>query len=661
MTAAAAASAATRYGKAPACPASVNGGILEAYDPDRPGGQGGDTDYRTGRDQNRTTRREGSAVEAAVVFLSAAAGPGARAAPYGAARVASALKADPRLSGKLGVRIVEAGPGETPAELARRAAAGFGDLGASSGAVRVAGLSLYSWNAARLLAAAEALKAAAPSTLVVAGGPVASAEPERVLEYREGRAVDLAVAGEGEAAMADIVAALMAGEAPGGPVIRRAFADPKALPSPWLDGTLDPGRWGGAAIELTRGCPYRCAFCYESKGEGRLRRFPLETVAAELELFRKSGVEEVFVLDPTFNADPRRMAEALKIFRDRGRGLRFVVELRAETLDRSQASLLSSIDCSVQLGLQSSDPAVLALVDRKLDPDAFARKTALLDREGVVWGLDLIYGLPGDSLAGFRRSLDYALGLGPNHIDVFRLAVLPGTALRDRAAALGVDYDDEPPYLVRSIPTFGAADLAEAERLADAADLLYNRGRAVSWFGAVARLAKARPSGLIAGFDRFVEASGRPPAGLGQRAVEDLAASFVESLFDPAAARRGAYAHGSAGNKPFGTAAGAGKTPRPGASGAGGPTRLELAAMAAIDLIRVSGAWTRALADGEATEFELAWDPEELLDYAGAGLPAFVAAAERRSGRWTCAPGPDGPSFRRVAARKIRGEPLGPS
>ncbi|HRW23148.1 MAG TPA: radical SAM protein [Spirochaetia bacterium] len=563
-----------------------------------------------------------------VVFLTAAAGPGTRAAPFGAARVASALKAwsASRSSSKPGtgagssganasirVSIVEAEPDESPEAIAKRALALSPDL---------VGLSLYSWNSGRLEAAGTALKAARPGLVIVAGGPDASADPEALATRGP---ADVVVAGEGERAIVDLVGAMLAGDPLPGPVVRAAPVDPAGLSSPWLDGTLDPGRWGGGALELTRGCPYRCAFCFESKGEARLRRFPLETAGKELERFEEAMVEEVFVLDPTFNADPKRMAAAVRLFSERGPNLRYFLEIRAELLTAEQARLLGSLDCSVQIGLQSADPAVLALVDRTLDPDLFARKTRLLDEEGVVYGLDLIYGLPGDTLAGFRRSLDYALGLGPNHLDVFRLAVLPGTALHDRAAGLGLDWDRAAPYLVRSTPTFRAAELEKAERLAVAADVLYTRGRAVMWFRSVAALARAKPSALLAAFADFMdeERSG-PFAGIIAEATTDAArhddiellqTAFFGDWFE----RR--------------------------------PTRKPDHALAAIDLIKASGAWTRAFAEGATTTMELGWPPEDLLDYATFDVAAFADETRRSPQRWTCSPGRDGPRFAKAKAK----------
>jgi hypothetical protein len=543
-----------------------------------------------------------------IVFLTAAVGPGSRSAPFGAARVVSALRASPALAGRIRVAIVEGFADDDPAALAARAVALSPD---------VIGLSMYSWNARLLGEAGAIVKAARPGAVVVAGGPDASAAPDALAA--SGLA-DVVVAGEGEAVMVDVALARLEGRPLPGSVVRAPLLDPATLRSPWLDGTLDPKGRDGAALELTRGCPYRCSFCFESKGAAKLRRFPMDVVAREVAAFEASreggaGVEEVFVLDPTFNADGKRMAEAVRIFSERGPSLRYFLELRAELLTAEQAELLSSIDCSVQIGLQSADPKVLALVNRQLDPDRFARKLRLLDEEGVIYGLDLIYGLPGDDIHGFKRSLDYALGLGPNHLDVFRLAVLPGTALFDDAAALGLEFDEAAPYLVRSTPSFGAADLAAAERLATAVDVLYTKGRAVMWFRPVAVLAKARHSTIAARFADYLEAAGGRAQGFGpespHRAIEEAQLGFLAAMF------------------------------------AEKPPRVAGAADAALDLVRASGAWTRAFAEGERTELDLGWSPEDLLDYATADIAEFAAESRKAPGRWICEPGPEGPRFRK--------------
>ncbi len=225
-----------------------------------------------------------------------------------------------------------------------------------------------------------------------------------------------------------------------------------------------------------------------------VRRFPLERVRAELQLFAALDLCEVFVLDPTFNYHQPTAKELLRIMAQEGQGLHFSLEIRAERVDRELAELFAAINCSLQIGLQSADPSLLRDINRDFDPEEFSDKVLLLHEAGVCYGFDLIYGLPGDSLEGFLASFDYALSLIPNHLDIFPLAVLPGTRLADKAGERGLDYQKQPPYQVRSSATFSAADMPQAARIATACDLFYNRGRAVPWFAMVLNSLECSPS-----------------------------------------------------------------------------------------------------------------------------------------------------------------------
>lgn len=348
----------------------------------------------------------------------------------------------------------------------------------------IVGLSITVWNRELALDIAHYLKTANPKLILFAGGPEVTATPLSLEKIDD---LDFILAGEGEHKAVTLLAGLLGGQVPKSSELLAAetINNLGKLPSPYLTGILRPTPGGGVLWELSRGCPYRCDFCFESRGTASVRRFPLERVRAELQLFVSSGVREVFVLDPTFNYHKQTAKELLGIMAEEGQGLHFSLEIRAELIDQELAELFAGIDCSLQIGLQSADTAVLRSINRDFDPEEFTDKVLLLHQAGVSYGFDLIYGLPGDSLEGFLASLDFALSLIPNHLDIFPLAVLPGTRLADNAAELGLKYQQQAPYKVRYSSTFSTAEMAQAARIGAACDFFYNCGRAVPWFAMV--------------------------------------------------------------------------------------------------------------------------------------------------------------------------------
>jgi hypothetical protein len=84
---------------------------------------------------------------------------------------------------------------------------------------------------------------------------------------------------------------------------------------------------------------------------------------------------------------------------------------------------------------------------------------ALLDA-GIRVKMDLIVGLPGDTVESVRRGIEWLRASGLyTDVQVFNLAVLPGTAFRQEAMALGLVHQPRPPYHVLRTPDLALEDL----------------------------------------------------------------------------------------------------------------------------------------------------------------------------------------------------------
>jgi len=381
-------------------------------------------------------------------------------------------------------------------------------------------LSLFVWNRPLLEKAAHLIKKQWKNDgiegFIICGGPEVTADPasffteEYILSDNE-YLFDFLVSGTGEKAVPDLLEKVFSPAfnhhnlTMDKRIVYGGETDHDVSASPYLDHTLDPDEYGGALWELARGCPFKCSYCYESKGSKKVVYFPMERIRQEIDFFAEKKVSQIFVLDPTYNADVNRALTIISLIKEKLSGSFFHFECRAEFITTQLAKAFASIPCSLQIGLQSSNEKVLALVNRPFNTKEFKRKIALLNESGAVFGFDLIYGLPGDTLAGFMESINYAVSLYPNHLELFRLSVLPGTDLHDRAQELGLSYDVKPPYLVHSTPSFSEQDLFKAEKTAQACNVFYSQGRAVSWFIAVVKPLKMNYADFFKKLAQYLE------------------------------------------------------------------------------------------------------------------------------------------------------------
>jgi radical SAM superfamily enzyme YgiQ (UPF0313 family) len=174
-------------------------------------------------------------------------------------------------------------------------------------------------------------------------------------------------------------------------------------------------------------------------------------------------------MDPIFNLHAERAKEICRfIAAHNSRRIPVHAEIWAEFVDDEMARLMREANFQfLEVGLQSTDESVLVTAERRLRLEKFLAGVRSLKTYGLTFELQLIYGLPGDTLASFRKSLNFAAALDPPQLAVFPLMVLPGTELWRKAAGLQLEFDPEPPYFVRSHYSMSAADVAVGWKLVE--------------------------------------------------------------------------------------------------------------------------------------------------------------------------------------------------
>ncbi len=123
----------------------------------------------------------------------------------------------------------------------------------------------------------------------------------------------------------------------------------------------------------------------------------------------------------------------------------FSVEANPGTIDESRVDALVDAGVNrVNLGVQSFQDDELRLLGRIHSPAQACDAFATLRRAGLTnVGLDLIYGIPGQDLATWQRSVAEALALRPEHLSCYALSFEEGTPLyRDLQAGLVDEMDD---------------------------------------------------------------------------------------------------------------------------------------------------------------------------------------------------------------------------
>lgn len=187
----------------------------------------------------------------------------------------------------------------------------------------------------------------------------------------------------------------------------------------------------------TRKCPY-CDFnSHEPRGEIPEADY-IAALTADLEhdlpLVWGRPVESIFIGGGTPSLlRPESIDRLLSDVRARvplRPGAEITLEANPGTVDRARLAELKAAGINrLSIGVQSLDDELLRRIGRIHDAAA-ARAAA----EGAVaagfdnWNIDLMYGLPGQSIEGAQADLRAALALGAPHVSHYQLTIEPNTA-----------------------------------------------------------------------------------------------------------------------------------------------------------------------------------------------------------------------------------------
>ncbi len=359
----------------------------------------------------------------------------------------------------------------------------------------VAGFSCYIWNIEHVIKVASVVKKVLPHCVILLGGPEVSYDCKALMQRWP--FVDIIISGAGEIPFAKLTASLSSDcgiEATPSAFIRTqqgiietAKAEPYDFASqPFLYHDLSAFENRMIYYETSRGCPFRCAYCM-SAGE-RLSFLPTRRVAEELELFMKANVRQVKLVDRTFNHPDSRAREiwhaliALKQKYPQSM-TNFHFEVSASLLSEETIALLRQAPqglIQLEIGIQSTHDETLIAVRRAHDTQKLLQNTRALCQKGNLRVyIDLIAGLPYESVESFACSFNDAYSLSADRLQLGFLKLLPGSHLRAEAEKYGIVFTPHAPYEVLKTNTMSYEHLRHLHRMEQVLDVLYNQRQAI--------------------------------------------------------------------------------------------------------------------------------------------------------------------------------------
>jgi oxygen-independent coproporphyrinogen-3 oxidase len=217
-------------------------------------------------------------------------------------------------------------------------------------------------------------------------------------------------------------------------------------------------------------CPY-CSFYKDLAGPGKADPL-VDAIVREAELFgSRMAPRTVFIGGGTPTAlsvsQLERLFAGLREHLNLTAVEEFTIEMNPATVTARKANLLRGAGVNrVSMGVQSWDAELLKLLGRVHDAEQVRRSFQILRAAGYDnLNLDLIYGIPGQTLAQWEDSLQATMELAPEHISAYCLTYEEDTEFFERMTKgeFREDTESDASFFERGVELLSSGGYAQYE------------------------------------------------------------------------------------------------------------------------------------------------------------------------------------------------------
>jgi len=200
---------------------------------------------------------------------------------------------------------------------------------------------------------------------------------------------------------------------------------------------------GWQSILTSRGCPYRCTYCFNhevvdryaieagQKPHAYLRRYDIKRIISEIsELKARHPYIQVIIFDDDlFTLNQRYVVDFCKAYVDAGIDIPFVLNAHVQAFNENIARALADSPCMiVKFGVESgSEELRCKVLDRKMTNEKIIEAFELCHAYGLHTSAFVMFGLPFETRSMMEETIDLIARIKPGRMRWAIFFPFPGT------------------------------------------------------------------------------------------------------------------------------------------------------------------------------------------------------------------------------------------
>ncbi len=184
-------------------------------------------------------------------------------------------------------------------------------------------------------------------------------------------------------------------------------------------------------INSSRGCPFTCTFCADyTTFQRRTRYRSTENIVAEIKMLKEEfGITSIIFDDVNFTTEEERVREICAAIKDLG--IRWSCQLRVKISEETLKAMKEAGCEVVSFGVESGSQKVLNRVQKGITISMIEETFRIARRVGLKTKSYFIVGLPGEEWEDLEQSIALAKRINPDYLWLSFFTPVPGSKLFD--------------------------------------------------------------------------------------------------------------------------------------------------------------------------------------------------------------------------------------
>jgi anaerobic magnesium-protoporphyrin IX monomethyl ester cyclase len=194
---------------------------------------------------------------------------------------------------------------------------------------------------------------------------------------------------------------------------------------------IDIPKYWQVSLNTSRGCPFRCTFCYNAAFHSGYRGdFSAERIISQVQYLQKTyGVKSIRFFEDNFTFNRKRLHHFCRLVIENKIKLKWDCEARAD-LSEKDVDLMAKAGCvSVGIGVETGSKRLLEFLKKDINRDEMLKSFWNLVKHHIMPRIYIMEAVPTETLEDFNATRELLHTMGDTPYFYMRFVPYPGTPI----------------------------------------------------------------------------------------------------------------------------------------------------------------------------------------------------------------------------------------